>query len=397
MPIRTPLVAVDQAIASGSNILLTVLVARAETPPEFGYFAMAYAGYLFMLGITRAVVGEVLLIRFHGRQAQAWASSALAASGFIGLLFCLLALCVSMVTGSQAVLILALAGPLLAVQETLRQLAMAMDSTRALLVNDGLWLGSFLVFVWQGGDHYMGSMVVGVWVACSVPGVFITCNMLRNRRSVPPLNAIAWVRRSSDLIRPALLQTTVGLGVRQAGVSLVAAVGTAVNSAALRGSLTLYGPSGVVLAATVQSSTRRFSSDMRAGRRVGWRAIGSASAFAVGICAMWILVIQAVPESLGYELLGPTWQYAAPLILPVGALMLADSAGSGVQASLLANEQIGFIARLRVVTGLLELAAWVFLTALAGIEIAVWGVAAAAWIRACAGGWKVNKTLSISR
>src|SRR4051794_32125122 len=53
----------DQGVSSAGNLLLSICVARGVSVREFGGFGVAFAVYLVVLGVTRALAGEPALLR----------------------------------------------------------------------------------------------------------------------------------------------------------------------------------------------------------------------------------------------------------------------------------------------------------------------------------------------
>jgi len=53
----------DQALNSGTNFALSVVIARNVGAAEFGAFGLVFSCYLLAVGFTRAVAGEPLLVR----------------------------------------------------------------------------------------------------------------------------------------------------------------------------------------------------------------------------------------------------------------------------------------------------------------------------------------------
>src|SRR5262245_15550550 len=56
----------DQALSSATNVALTVVIAREVGAADLGAFGVAYAAYLILVGLSRAVCSEPLLVR-HGQ------------------------------------------------------------------------------------------------------------------------------------------------------------------------------------------------------------------------------------------------------------------------------------------------------------------------------------------
>src|SRR4051794_3835891 len=60
---RLRTITVDQAISSASNVLVSILAARALGVSDFGWFGLVLITYVATQGAARALVGEPLLVR----------------------------------------------------------------------------------------------------------------------------------------------------------------------------------------------------------------------------------------------------------------------------------------------------------------------------------------------
>ena len=134
---------VDQAVASSSNVIVTVAAARALSAQQFGGFAVAMVVVIVLGSLVALVALEPLLVRggASGRvplDSVAGAALALGAVGGIG--------CISagaLLSGVSG-LPLALVGgflPLLFLQDGLRHAAFAVGLVQRALFVDLVWMG----------------------------------------------------------------------------------------------------------------------------------------------------------------------------------------------------------------------------------------------------------------
>ena len=71
----------DQIVSSGTNLALSVLVARSLSVDGFGAFAVAFTVYSFLIGASRSLIGQPLVVRFASRSDVVFRSAAQSAAG----------------------------------------------------------------------------------------------------------------------------------------------------------------------------------------------------------------------------------------------------------------------------------------------------------------------------
>jgi O-antigen/teichoic acid export membrane protein len=72
---RAGIALADQLVASLTNFSLTVLVARAVAPRQFGIFALIMATYVLVAYVGRGLVSEPLITRFSAASPDEWRSA----------------------------------------------------------------------------------------------------------------------------------------------------------------------------------------------------------------------------------------------------------------------------------------------------------------------------------
>ena len=134
----------DQALSSLTNFVLGVVVARTVGLTDFGAFSLAFAAYLIVAGLSRAVTAQPLLIRYGDVSNSDWRRGASAATGMallIGATAAIVALSIALVADGSvrsAFLALALVLPGLVVQDAWRFAFFAGSRGRAAFVNDSV-------------------------------------------------------------------------------------------------------------------------------------------------------------------------------------------------------------------------------------------------------------------
>ena len=119
---------VDQVLSSGTQLLLIVLVARQADAATFGAVSVALIVHGFLLGVVRAAIGEVVLLRCRAepsasrREASRGLFLALLAGGAAGLGLVAVGAAIGGEVG-QFLLLVALAAPFVYAQDLLRYVA----------------------------------------------------------------------------------------------------------------------------------------------------------------------------------------------------------------------------------------------------------------------------------
>ena len=134
---------VDQGMSSLSNVLAVIMVAQSLSAPAFGSFSVTYAVLIFLLTLSRSYFGTQLTLTDSHAAAWERASSALGAvlllapvlvvaTGGIGLLL-------SNQTDFAIAIAVAVAAPLVCLQDLLRYVAVAVGSPHVALASDTVW------------------------------------------------------------------------------------------------------------------------------------------------------------------------------------------------------------------------------------------------------------------
>ncbi len=346
---------VDQLFSSGSNFLALLLGARYLGIDGFGSYSLTLLTYTIILGLTRALCCEALLVRpgedpaeCRSRQRDAVASAIWLGLGFAACLA--VAALVTTGTLSRCLIVLALSIPGLLLQDTLRYGAFANGVPGQAVASDGLWLGSYLI-----GVPVVLSLVgptapvlLATWTA---PGVLAGLVLAIRFRLMPSLGRfVTWIGVNRDLSIRYALDFMSGAGAAQAAtyvLALVAGVG-AVGS--IRGAQTLFGPVNILL-------TGSYIVLVPEGHRAARRSDGSltklcvaAAASLMSLAAVLVVVFLNVSQSQGEAVLGGTWNQARDLIIPVGLASMAGGVLAGAIAGLRSLAAASRLLRLRAIT-----------------------------------------------
>jgi O-antigen/teichoic acid export membrane protein len=334
---RLSLVTVDQALSSGSNLVVTVLAAHTLPVSTFGVFAIVFLTYVTAQGLVRALIGEPLLVHpievrertteVVGTGVWAGALAALVCAALAGLLRLL------DVGAAPAFGVLALCLPLLFVQDLGRYLAFTLHRPARALVLDGAWLALVVattaallladvhgltpfVAAWAGSGALAGSIVL---VQYRVRGA---------RRST------AWLRQTWTFSwRYALSYASMQSAALGVSLALIA-VADAEALAAVRGAWLLLGIYVQLQAAAMAAGVAEVSRIARWGWGVD-RHVRRTTGLTTGVALVNAAVLLVLPDALGRVALGDTWAVAEPLLVPAGVVMVTLGLVSGVRSALL--------------------------------------------------------------
>jgi O-antigen/teichoic acid export membrane protein len=322
---------VDQALSSTSNFLVAVLVARTSSPAEFGAFSLGFGIYLLVLGVSRALASQPLLIRCSSgspHYVRSEGKSVMAVAISLGAMGGLSLAIVSPLLGSPVDhTFLAFSASFIGVlvQDAWRFIQVCLGSPRAAALNDLAWttvfVGLVVVFDPRAAD------VVLCWgLAGSFAGLlgFVQLALTPNFRSIGP-----WLTRHRDLWPALLLEFFAILGTGQFVLFGLSAVGGLSDLAALRAAQVLLGPLNVLYIgaslAVVAEVSRRPNEPVAQIRRL-------ATLVSVGLATLALVLgfaMHFLPDSIGVSLVGTTWTAAHSVVLLVAAATAASGAIMG--------------------------------------------------------------------
>ncbi|KQO97537.1 hypothetical protein [Leifsonia sp. Leaf264] len=316
---------VDQVVSSLSNFALVALVANVSSPEVFGRFSLGYVILVFFLGFQRSLVGEVLLVRFsvQGATRKGFESAAGLALvvGVLGMLV-LAAFAVAAPTDSVSVwLWLAVAAPLVLVQDVLRYILIAQRRSGYALLIDAAWavisIGAMIGIVAVRGDP---AWVIAAWALgalLSLVGGVIILRLLPR-----PVLGIRWFVANRDIaVRFSAEYSSLNLSTTLVWFALAVPLGAA-GIAALRGASLLFSPVNTAFNAVRIAMIPELVRLRPSGRYA--RRLAETALILFGISVVWGVVVLLLPSGLGRMLLGATWDAAADLRWPnfVQAMMM---------------------------------------------------------------------------
>lgn len=331
----------DQVISAGSNLLVTILAARALSPQSFGLFALSFIIYGVVVALVRGISCDPLIARHSGedretlrREANAAAATALIVAVGIAAITAGVAV-MAPDSARPSLLSLALVLPGLALQDCVRFVLVAQGETRKMFLNDLLWL--VLELPLMAAAIALGGGAGALVFAWGVAGTVAAGLGLRQAgNGLPePRAAWSWLSRHRTLwpyfaAENLLIQGTILV------LALVVTLAASLDDvAAFRGAMLLYAPLGNlgrgVLTVLLPELARR-RQDPRLVRRAGILVAWLLAALTLP----WAAATALISDSVGHQILGSTWPLAEPLLLlaaaPTAASLFSVGTAAGLRA-----------------------------------------------------------------
>jgi O-antigen/teichoic acid export membrane protein len=374
---RLGLLTIDQLISGASNVLIALLAARTLSAAEFGLFGIVFLVYTLLIGITRALVSDPLLV--HPEESEQRPGEAIGTTCVLALPLTAILVAVGIgVSGwdarlGEALLVLSAALPLLALQDLGRYLAFATHRPMRAVVLDAVWLVLMLaaVSILIASDRRTLVWLMVAWAGSGAAAGILLFARYRVRDVQPNL---AWVRFTWPLSWRYLVSYIAIQGSALGASSEVGAIAGARALGGVQGALLLARPfTTFQVAAATQAigEVARCAADARGV----WRNALVSSALTGGVGALNLLAMLVLPTALGEALLGESWDLAEPLLLPTGLYIVCIGILTGPAAALLGVKAMRKATTMNVAMGIGALI-WAAIGALIdGARGAMWAAA----------------------
>lgn len=371
------LITIDQAIAGASNVLIAIFAARVLGVASFGLFGIVLLVYGIVLGISRALVGDPLLV--HTREAEQRPGDAIGSSCLLGTALAIVVLLggiVSTVWSSElgyGLIALAVCVPLLMLQDLGRYLGFAVQRPSRSVVLDAVWLGLVVIAVavlLVSGTRSLTWFIVAWAGSGAVTGLLL----FRQHPEARVALSLGWIRFTWMFSWRYLISYTSTQGAALVSSSVVGGVAGARSLGAIQGSILLARPFGTFQLAAVAAGVSDISRNLVEPLQV--RRRGSRITALVGSVALINgAVMLVLPDKLGELVLGATWQSAKPLLLPTAVQLLFLGCVTGARAGLLGMRTVRKTVVIDVASTVVLLVATVVGVLENGVLGALWAVA----------------------
>lgn len=328
---RSTYTVLDHGVSSGSNFVLSILLARTLSVDAYGAFSVCFAIYTVVLGFSRALSTDPLLV-LHGPDDSEGLRSCRGAIGLnaligvgVGMVIVGAGLVIGDAFGPVAIAV-GLCMPVLLVQDGVRYSLIARRRPDRAVAVDLLWMGimvTLAVAIVVADRGLSAWATVTIWSAGALVSILLAQKWVEGRPSfalVPP-----WLSRSRTLGWRFATEFALVGGAPQV-VLLVVSLQALAAAGALRGGWVLFGPPAILLAGLGSVALAEGAREWRRDPRRAQMFLGGLLALVVVADSAWGLCLWFVPESVGAAVLGDTWPGAHQLV--PGLTVLAISTAS---------------------------------------------------------------------
>ncbi|GAA2725101.1 hypothetical protein [Cellulomonas aerilata] len=355
----------DQAISTGTNFLLTIVVVRSASLEDFGAFSLVYVIYIFALGLLRTSGGNVLTVAFAGDEERLAVASrsflgyALGCGGAIGGAAAVGSLAVGG-TVRHALLALAVAMPLLMVQDALRSIQFARGHPARAAETDAVWalvLVALLVPLVLAGESRPW-VFLAAWGAGGAVAAGAALARARLRPARP--SVLRWLRAQSRLVVPMVGAYALSQFPPQLVYLCMPFVSDLHELGAVRAAYVLFGPMAVVFSGL---SATALPAAVRAAGGPGVLLLTRRLSLVLALVAVgWGAAVVLAPDPLGVLVLGPSWEGTAAVRAFLAVSGLGEAVLVGAWVALSALQMPGRLVRVRLVTAPVQLVAGLVLS-----------------------------------
>jgi O-antigen/teichoic acid export membrane protein len=309
---------IDQVLSSGTQLLLIVLVAREADPTTFGAFSVALIAHGFLLGVMRAAIGEVVLLRCRADPSTMRYE---ACRGLFLALLAGLAAGLGLAGAGAAVggevghflLLVALAAPLVYGQDLMRYVAYGVGRVDDAILTDGVWLAvqaAASAILLAAGEGTPSRLVLAWVLGAAVGGVVVAARQHLWPRAVAVRRWWADERaRASGFLADFIVSN----GMWQGSFLLLGALLSLEELGALRVAIVAVSPLANLLAG-VRTLTLAHLAGLRTQPARACRRAAQLGLVLAGGAAVYGIGLVLLPDRWGSELFGETWSEAAVLV-----------------------------------------------------------------------------------
>lgn len=376
----------DQVFAAGSNLVVTVAVARFAGAEALGRYSIVFAVYLLVLGFSRSLAGEPMIARPRaGGSGPGQVGESAGLTVVLGLataagLVCALA---GTTLGRAELVLLGLGLPVALWQDQLRYTAFRRLRTDVACLMDGAWLvcsAAGWVLLSRSDEVDVVGRAVAVWVCGALLGAVVGAAVL-GVRPAPFRSARRWWSREARPLSLPLLGDSLVTGLAgQAFVFVVGWLSTEEALGLLRAGQVYFGPLGLLLTALATSAVPRIA---RRRRPVDRRMMVGLVAMMTAASVVVSLAVLAASGLLHRLFFADRLSVPASLLLPLAAQSTLAGTAAALMIVAKTRGRGGDLVRSRLLSAVVG-------TSLLVAATAAWGAAGAAWAAAVQTLWYVT-------
>ena len=352
---RTFWAVASEAVHSANTLFLSAWIAHRAGAADFGAFTAIYAGMLFVMFLGRAACAMPMVIQHSGSAKlfeRRLLSGVMGASCLVGVVSACLGLAVGFVIGGsvgQICIAIAVGGPSLLLQDSANLALYARGQARSAFTSNAIWAGVgislFLIATYTLQISHAWPYVV-LWDIAVTSSAIYGLSVLRTLPSVP-----GGVRRWVDswpMARNLTTEAAIDQSSQQ-GVLWIMAVGLdLVSLAGFRAAQLIFGGVRILVQGLVPFGVAEGVKLFRGAPR---RLLVLLSLWVLGsmvVIALLLLVLVSVPYRWGEWLLGESWSYSYPVLIPIAVGVIGNAIITIGMAGLRAMNETGTLVRLRI-------------------------------------------------
>jgi O-antigen/teichoic acid export membrane protein len=333
----------DQAVSSATNVLVSVLAARALSVDGFGAFSVAFTIYSFFIAGGRAMISRPLAVRYAAASPPRYRVAARSATGATVLLGVVAG---AVIAGAGSFF---LDGPLgttlvwlgalmpgLLLQDMWRMVFITEGRPQLAFWNDSVWgvvqvglVAALISMERETAATLLLAWGTAAWVACLL-------GLVQFRGRPRFRTAVRWVADQRDLLKYYLASFIAVMGASQLTLLLIAGLGSPSDVGALRAAQVVLGPLFLLSFALQAFAVPEIAKTRPVGRRAIQVAAGL-SGVLLAANVVWGASALALPDEAGVYLLGDTWD-SAEAVLPASLVgVVASAVAFGANTLLMAR------------------------------------------------------------
>lgn len=390
----------DQAMASLSNFLMSLYIARVLGATDFGAFSLAYVTYGFAVNASRGVSIEPLLIRFSGTDVTTWRRATAGSTGtalLVGIVSGACALGVGTIVGhttGSAFLALGLTFPGLLLQDSWRYAFFALGRGYHAFVNDAVWavLEIPLLVLLKFSGHANVFWFVLAW---GFAGAAASALGILQARVIPSLPlAIRWLVQHKDLGPRYLAENCGGNAADTLRSYSTSSILGVTSIGYIQAANMLMGPFRVISYGvgmfTIPEATRILR---HSPRRLPLFCLVISVGLSVVALAWGGALLVAMSHGAGYLILGQLWRKTYPLVPWATLYVMAGCASLGANAGLHALGAARRSLRAVLLNSALILLLAIVGAKFGGMQGTMRAVAVVSWIGTLVAWWQLRQGL----
>ncbi|MEB8325980.1 hypothetical protein NGF75_08260 [Dietzia kunjamensis] len=337
---------------------------------EFGSFAVAWAIYLLATGTIRAGVAESALAKGDLQAARHRVAGAFWVAMFLGAAV----ISIGFLLDQFFLLAVGCFLPALTIFEYVRIIEMALGRGKIALGMDSVWaLASILILCATIFFTIPSVVLFSVWAA--VPSVVVVLLFILSRGTSSQRVSL---RPSFANVRLAFMADyLIGSGSMQVAISLLPVVASTATVGAIRGAGTILSPITLITSTMrplLIASAGQISTGVSATNMLVKRFI-VVNLLLLLVSLPLVVAASLLPDRIGNALLGPSWQAASTIIIPIGVESISGLLAATAFAAHRVKDAARRVLVVRSVLAVVRVGSVLVTGAMYGVDAVAWAMA----------------------